>query len=144
MGRLALPCFFGYRQSLRPFVDFLVFTVALLFTWLIPYRILMVWLYEHTQSLLLCIIMHVPIVVEKFVLYPPDLSSTFTATSNLIEAGALVDYGGRGTSRAGGGLKYEWSTAVARLDRSDACQGRVSLLLRVLLERQKGSATELG
>ena len=67
----------------------LVFTAALLFTWLIPYRILMVWLYEHTQSLLLCIIMHVPIVVEKFVLYPPDSSSTFTATSNLIDAVAL-------------------------------------------------------
>ena len=33
--------------------------------------------------------MHVPIVVEKFVLYPPDSSSTFTATSNLIDAGAL-------------------------------------------------------
>ena len=31
----------------------LVFTAALLFTWLIPYRILMVWLYDHTQSLLL-------------------------------------------------------------------------------------------
>ena len=67
----------------------MVFTLALLFTWLIPYRILMVWLYDHTQSLLLAILMHVPIVMEKFVLYPPDASSTFTATSNLIEAGAL-------------------------------------------------------
>jgi len=66
-----------------------VFTVALLFTWLIPYRILMVWLYDHTQSLLLAILMHVPIVMEKFVLYPSDASSTFTAASNLIEAGAL-------------------------------------------------------
>ena len=67
----------------------MVFTLALLFTWLIPYRILMVWLYDHTRSLLLAILMHVPIVMEKFVLYPPDASSTFTATSNLIEAGAL-------------------------------------------------------
>jgi uncharacterized protein len=66
-----------------------VFTLALLFTWLIPYRILLVWLYDHTQSLLLCILMHVPIVVEKFVLYPPDSSSTFTAASNLIDACAL-------------------------------------------------------
>ncbi len=66
-----------------------VFTAALLFTWLIPYRILMVWLYDHTQSLLLVILMHVPIVVEKFVLYPPDSSSTFTAASNLIDACAL-------------------------------------------------------
>lgn len=65
-----------------------VFTAALLFTWLIPYRILIVWLYDHTQSLLLAIIMHVPIVVEKFVLYPPDSSSTSTATGNLISAAA--------------------------------------------------------
>ena len=67
----------------------IVFTVALLFTWLIPYRVLMVWLYDRTESLLLVILMHVPIVMEKFVLYPPDSSSTFTATSNLIEAIAL-------------------------------------------------------
>ena len=67
----------------------LVFTVALLFTWLIPYRILMVWLYDHTQSVLLAIIMHVPIVVEKFVLFPPDAPSTFTAAGNLIYAAAL-------------------------------------------------------
>ena len=33
--------------------------------------------------------MHVPIVMEKFILYPADASSTFTATSNMIEAAAL-------------------------------------------------------
>ena len=82
------PAFSATGRASAPLSTF-VFTVALLFTWLIPYRILMVWLYDHTQSLLLAILMHVPIVVEKFVLYPPDSSSTFTATSNLIEAGAL-------------------------------------------------------
>ncbi len=82
------PAFSATGRASAPLSTF-VFTVALLFTWLIPYRILMVWLYDHTQSLLLAMIMHVPIVVEKFVLYPPDASSTFTATSNLIQAGAL-------------------------------------------------------
>ena len=82
------PAFSATGRASAPLSTF-VFTVALLFTWLIPYRILMVWLYDHTQSLLLAMIMHVPIVMEKFVLYPPDASSTFTATSNLIDAGAL-------------------------------------------------------
>ncbi len=82
------PAFSATGRASAPLSTF-VFTVALLFTWLIPYRILMVWLYDHTQSLLLCILMHVPIVVEKFVLYPPDASSTFTAMGNLIEAAAL-------------------------------------------------------
>ncbi len=82
------PAFSATGRASAP-LSTLVFTVALLFTWLIPYRILMVWVYDHTQSLLLAIIMHVPIVIEKFVLYPPDASSTFTATGNLIEAGAL-------------------------------------------------------
>ena len=67
----------------------MVYTVVLLFTWLIPYRVLMVWLYDHTQSLLLAIIMHIPIVMDPFVLTPPESTSTFSATSNIIFAGAL-------------------------------------------------------
>jgi uncharacterized protein len=65
------------------------FTVVLLFTWLIPYRVLMVWLHDHTRSLLLVMIMHVPIVASNFVLAPTASSSTFIATSNLILATAL-------------------------------------------------------
>ncbi len=82
------PAFSATGRASEPLTP-VVFTVALLFTVLIPYRILMVWLYDHTQSLLLVMIMHVPLVVEKFVLYPPEASSTFTAVSNLIEAAAL-------------------------------------------------------
>ncbi|HTP02948.1 MAG TPA: CPBP family intramembrane glutamic endopeptidase [Anaerolineales bacterium] len=65
------------------------FTMALLFTWLIPYRVLMVWLYDHTRSVLLVMLMHVPIVASTFVLSPPDSSSIFIAAGNLILAAAL-------------------------------------------------------
>jgi membrane protease YdiL (CAAX protease family) len=65
------------------------FTLVLLFTWLIPYRVLIVWLYDHTQSVLLAIIMHVPIVADQFILAPTGLPPTFTAASNLIFAAAL-------------------------------------------------------
>jgi membrane protease YdiL (CAAX protease family) len=66
-----------------------VFTVVLLFTWLIPYRVLMVWLHDHTRSVLLPMLMHVPIVAASFVLLPADASSTFISASNLILAAAL-------------------------------------------------------
>jgi uncharacterized protein len=56
----------------------------ILFYWLLPYRVLMVWAYDHTKSLLLSILMHVPIVVGQFVLWPSD------ATSAQIVFGTLV------------------------------------------------------
>ena len=35
-----------------------VYIAAVVFSFLPPYRVLMVWVYEHTQSLLLAILMH--------------------------------------------------------------------------------------
>ncbi len=67
----------------------LVFTLLLLFTWLIPYRILIVWLYDRTHSLLLAVLMHVPVVVDQFVLSPEKQSPEFIAASNIIFAVAL-------------------------------------------------------
>ncbi len=66
----------------------LTFPLLLLFTWLIPYRILMVWLYDHTHSLLLTVLMHVPIVADQFVLNPAASSPEFMAASNIIFASA--------------------------------------------------------
>ena len=40
-----------------------LYLVVLLFSWLPPYRVLMVWVYDRTQSLLLTMLMHMPIVV---------------------------------------------------------------------------------
>ena len=67
----------------------LMFTLVLLFTWLIPYRILIVWLYDHTQSVLLTVLMHMPIVTDQFVLSPTASSTTFITTSNIIFATAM-------------------------------------------------------
>jgi membrane protease YdiL (CAAX protease family) len=61
-----------------------LFLAILLFTWLLPYRVLIVWVYDHTKSLLLSILMHVPIVVGQFVLWPSD------STSGQIVFGTLV------------------------------------------------------
>jgi membrane protease YdiL (CAAX protease family) len=39
-----------------------------LFAWLLPYRVLMVWVYDRTESLLLAILMHAPISATAFIL----------------------------------------------------------------------------
>lgn len=51
-----------------------IYLAVLLFSWLIPYRVLIVWVYDHTKSLLVAMLMHVPIVFDQFVLFPQVLS----------------------------------------------------------------------
>jgi CAAX protease family protein len=48
-----------------------LYLVVLLFSWLPPYRVLMVWVYDHTRSLLVAMLMHVMIVFGSLVLIPP-------------------------------------------------------------------------
>jgi hypothetical protein len=50
---------------------------------------LMVWLYDHTKSLLLVILMHAPLVASQFVLIPAGLSGESLATFDLVFAAAL-------------------------------------------------------
>ena len=66
-----------------------LYLAVLLFSWLLPYRVLMVWVYDHTKSLLVAILMHVPIVVGQFVLIPPGLSGTSMVSFTLIFAATL-------------------------------------------------------
>ena len=87
-GLWHFPIFSASGRASEPMTP-LVFTLLLLFTWLIPYRILMVWVYDRTQSLLLAVLMHVPIVTDQFVLAVPASSATFIATSNILFAAAL-------------------------------------------------------
>ena len=81
-GLWHFPVFSASGRASEPLSP-IIFTTALLFTWLIPYRVLMVWLYDHTRSLLLAILMHVPIVASTFVLAPSESTSTFIVTGNL-------------------------------------------------------------
>jgi membrane protease YdiL (CAAX protease family) len=47
-----------------------LYLCVILFSWLPPYRVLMVWLYDRTESVLLAILMHVPIVLASTMLGP--------------------------------------------------------------------------
>jgi membrane protease YdiL (CAAX protease family) len=57
-----------------------LYLAVLLFSWLPPYRVLMVWVYDHTRSLLVAMLMHVMIVFGSLVLIPttpPEIPVTF-------------------------------------------------------------------
>jgi membrane protease YdiL (CAAX protease family) len=72
-GAWHLPLFAGSAASSGSIPPPL-FMAAMLFAWLPPYRVLMVWVYDHTQSILLVMLMHMPIVVSQFVLTPEGIS----------------------------------------------------------------------
>jgi membrane protease YdiL (CAAX protease family) len=61
---------------------------AFLFAWLPPYRVLMVWVYDRTQSLLIAILMHAPISATAYV-----LSVASEATSGAELLGPVLVYG---------------------------------------------------
>jgi membrane protease YdiL (CAAX protease family) len=49
----------------------LALLLARLFSWLPAYRVLMVWVYDRTKSLLIAIIMHVSLVASTVIIEPP-------------------------------------------------------------------------
>jgi membrane protease YdiL (CAAX protease family) len=67
-----------------------LYLAVLLFSWLPAYRVLMVWVYDSTNSLLLMILMHFPIVVGQFVLLPTVISGGSVIAFDLVFAAALL------------------------------------------------------
>jgi membrane protease YdiL (CAAX protease family) len=47
-----------------------------LFFWLPPYRVLMVWVYDKTESLLVSVLMHASLVASLTIFVPVELSGT--------------------------------------------------------------------
>ena len=54
----------------------LVLLLGQLFSWLPPYRILMVWIYDRTGSLLVSVLMHASLMASLNALVPAELSGT--------------------------------------------------------------------
>jgi membrane protease YdiL (CAAX protease family) len=75
-----------------------LYLAILIFSWLVPYRVLMVWVYDRTKSLLLVMLMHAPIVFGSFALLPSAISGltnmletlSFTAALWLVVAAAVA------------------------------------------------------
>jgi uncharacterized protein len=57
--------------------------VAGIFFYFVPYRMLMVWVYDHTQSVLIAILMHVPLIVFLFNLLVPAMAAVPELIFNL-------------------------------------------------------------
>ncbi|MHB8960167.1 MAG: CPBP family intramembrane glutamic endopeptidase [Candidatus Limnocylindrales bacterium] len=87
-GTWHLPLFAGSAASSGA-IPPVLFMAAMLFAWLPPYRVLMVWVYDRTQSLLVVMLMHMPIVVSQFVLTPEAISGEQMFMS-LVATGAAL------------------------------------------------------
>lgn len=66
----------------------LALLLARLFSWLPAYRVLMVWLYNHTESLFVTMLMHVSL-VASLVIFEPPLTRGNLLTYILVRAAVL-------------------------------------------------------
>lgn len=67
----------------------LLLLLVRLFSWLLAYRVLMVWVYDHTESLLVVVLMHVSLVAAQFTLFPAALAGMMALTAILTWAVVL-------------------------------------------------------
>jgi uncharacterized protein len=65
------------------------FLPALLFTWLPAYRLLMVWVYDRTESLLLAILMHASVLASQLIFASPVHAGIPVVISNLVVTAVL-------------------------------------------------------
>lgn len=72
----------------------LVLLLGQLFSWLPPYRILMVWVYDRTESLFVSVLMHASLMAGLSALVPAELSGTSLLTWILTWAATLWIVGG--------------------------------------------------
>jgi membrane protease YdiL (CAAX protease family) len=63
--------------------------VAAIFFYFVPYRMLMVWVYDHTQSVLIAILMHLPLIVFLFNLLVPAMAAVPELIFNLVFGATL-------------------------------------------------------
>jgi uncharacterized protein len=63
--------------------------VAAIFFYFVPYRMLMVWVYDRTQSVLIAILMHLPLIVFVYGSLPPAMAGIPTLIFNLIFGATL-------------------------------------------------------
>jgi CAAX protease family protein len=86
-GAWHFPLFSGSASSSGA-VPPAVYLAVLLFSFLPAYRVLMVWVYDRTKSLLVVMLMHAPLAGGQLVL-PPAISGVPLVTFDLLFAAAL-------------------------------------------------------
>jgi membrane protease YdiL (CAAX protease family) len=66
-----------------------LYLLVLLFSWLPAYRVLMMWVYDRTESLLVAILMHASLVASNAILAPLALGGAATVAYDLVWAAVL-------------------------------------------------------
>jgi membrane protease YdiL (CAAX protease family) len=87
-GLWHLPLFVASTKSSGA-VPPILYLLILLFSFLPIYRVLMVWVYDRTESLLIMILMHAPLSASQLLLIPPDLSGMQLVLYDLAFAAVL-------------------------------------------------------
>jgi uncharacterized protein len=85
-GAWHFPLFSGSASGAIPPA---LYIAVLLFTFLIPFRILMVWVYGRTRSVLVVMLMHAPLAAGQLILLPSTLSNEQAVIFDLALAAAL-------------------------------------------------------
>jgi membrane protease YdiL (CAAX protease family) len=87
-GAWHFPLFSGSVSSSGALPPALYLSV-LLFSFLPAYRVLMVWVYDRTGSLLVAMLMHAPLAASQLILIPLAISGVQVVTYDLVFAAAL-------------------------------------------------------
>jgi uncharacterized protein len=87
-GAWHYPLFSGSASASGP-IPPMLYIAVLLFSFLIPYRILMVWVYDRTQSVLVVMIMHAPLAAGQLILLPSVITGERAVIFDLVFAAAL-------------------------------------------------------
>jgi len=90
-----------------------LFMAAMLFSWLLPYRVLIVWVYDRTQSLLVAMLMHMPIVVGALVLNAEAISGEQMFLSILVNGAGYWLVAGAVALANGGHMTQDQSARAA-------------------------------
>ena len=91
----------------------LMILLVRLFSWLPPFRILMVWVYSRTESLLVSILMHASLVASLSIIVPSGLSGEYLSTWILAWAAALWVIVAAGAMTRGGQFSPQPSPSKA-------------------------------
>jgi membrane protease YdiL (CAAX protease family) len=66
-----------------------LYIAVLLFTFLIPFRILMVWVFDRTRSVLVVMLMHAPLAAGQLIILPSEISNDRAVVFDLAFAAVL-------------------------------------------------------
>jgi membrane protease YdiL (CAAX protease family) len=88
-GAWHFPVFFWGGATSSGTLPLELYLFVLLFSILPAYRVLMVWVYDRTESLLVAILMHTSLLASQFIIIPLSLVGVAAVTLNLVFTAVL-------------------------------------------------------